>query len=98
MPRSKGYELKMSFYFYLYYSNFFFGVNFQSNECKSQRETLDLADETEAHERRTLEFFYFFYLYYSYFLFIYFHLIIREKKRENVIQFWDFMMNEFVFS
>ena len=30
------------------------------------------------------------------FLFVYLHLITRKKK--NVIQFWDFMMNEFEFS
>ena len=97
MPRSKGYELKMSFYFYLYYSNFFFGVNFQSNECKSQRETLDLADETEAHERRTLEFFIFF-ICITLIFYLYISISLLGKKKKNVIQFWDFMMNEFVFS
>ena len=73
----------------------------QSNECKRQRMTQELADETEAHERQTLEAQVqrvwtqneFCYFYYSYYLFI--SISLLEKK--NVIQFWDFMVNEFKF-
>ena len=64
--------------------------------------TLELADETKAHEGQILvaqvqrvqtqnKFCYF---YYSYYLFISISLL----GKKNVIQFWDFMMNEFEFS